>query len=57
VLEQKNPMGVVFLSHYQTLGLKEKCFRFFILVTNHQILMFGTRSLGGQFVKKLNSFT
>jgi hypothetical protein len=45
-------MGVVFLSHYQTLGFKKKCSSFLILVTNHQILVFGIRSLGGQICKK-----
>jgi hypothetical protein len=45
-------MGVVFVTHYQKLGLEENCSRFFILVNNHQILVFGIRGLGGHISKK-----
>jgi hypothetical protein len=38
-------MGVVFLTHYQTLGLEKNCSRIFILVTNYQILVFGIKGL------------
>ncbi len=40
-------MGIVFLTHYQKLGLEKEISRFFILVTSHQILVFGIRGLGG----------
>jgi hypothetical protein len=46
-------MGVVFLTHYQTLGLEKNCSRFFILVTSHQILVLGIRGLGGHICKKI----
>jgi len=45
-------MGVVFLTHYQTLDLEENCSKIFILVTNHQLLVFGIRGLGGHIYKK-----
>jgi hypothetical protein len=34
------------------LGLEKNCSRFFILVTCHQILVFGIRGLGGHICKK-----
>jgi hypothetical protein len=40
-------MGVVFLTHYQRLGLEKTCSRFFIVATSHQILVFGIKGLGG----------
>jgi hypothetical protein len=45
-------LGTVFLTHYQMLGLKKNCLKFLILVTNHQILVFGIRGLGGHICKK-----
>jgi hypothetical protein len=44
-------MGVVFLTHYQMFGLEKNCFRFFILVTYHQILVFGIMGFGGHICK------
>jgi hypothetical protein len=46
-------MGVVVLTHYQMLGLKKNCFRFFILMTKYQILIFGIKGLGGHICKKI----
>jgi hypothetical protein len=46
-------MGVVFLTHYQILGLEKNCSRFFILGTSHQILVFGIKGLGGHICKKI----
>jgi len=46
-------MGALFLTHYQTFGLEKNCFKFFILVTSHQILVFGIRGLGGHICKKI----
>jgi hypothetical protein len=46
-------MGIVFLTHYQMLGLEENCSKLFILVTSHQILVFGIRGVGGHICKKI----
>jgi hypothetical protein len=46
-------IGVVFLTHNQTLGLEKKKLKFFILVTNHQILVFRIRGIGGHIYKKI----
>jgi hypothetical protein len=43
MLGQKMFLGIVFSTHYQMLGLEKNCFKIFILVTNHQILVFGIR--------------
>jgi hypothetical protein len=46
-------MGVVFLTHYHPFDSKENCSKFFILVTGHQILIFGIKGLGGHICKKI----
>jgi hypothetical protein len=46
-------MGIVFLTHYQTLGLEKNCSNFFILMTSHQILVFGIMGVGGHICKKI----
>jgi hypothetical protein len=49
-------MAVVFLTHYQMLGLEKNCSKFFILVTSRQILVFGIRGLGGHICKKIEEY-
>jgi hypothetical protein len=46
-------MGVVFLTHYQMLGLEKNCSRVFILVMSHEILVFGIKGLGRHICKKI----
>jgi hypothetical protein len=46
-------MGVVFFTHYKMLSLEKNCSRFFILVTSHQILVFGIKGLGGHICNKI----
>jgi hypothetical protein len=48
--------GIAFLTHYQTLGFKKNCSKFFILVTNHQILVFGIKGLSGHICKKIELY-
>jgi hypothetical protein len=48
-------MGVVSLAT-KCLAEKKNCSGFFILLTSHQILVFGIKGLGGQICKSFESF-
>jgi len=53
MLKQKKFYGCCIFIPLPNIWLKKKCFQFFILVINYQILVFNIRNLGGQFCKRI----
>jgi hypothetical protein len=53
MLKQKIAYGCYIFNPLQNVWFKKKCSKFFILVTNHQILVFGVRGLGGHICKNI----